>query len=220
MAVWGWLTPDQIPGTYVCRVVFIPDNECIIGAVNGAISALANAENWEKFGAVEPEEIAVAMLELFNEFQESSCMPIGAIIPFAGDDAPAQYLLCDGAAVAQARYPALFSTIGHRFGIAPAGQFRLPDMRGRVPVGAKAPLPLSYHSIGAKWGSEKKALSGTENGPHAHMTHSHLSAVAAPGAIPVDIPNPVPGTTGSSGLGTPFNLSQPSIGLSYIIRAL
>ena len=44
-------------------------------------------------------------------------MPIGGILPFAGNGAvPAGYLLCDGAAVSRTMYPDLFSVIGTTYG--------------------------------------------------------------------------------------------------------
>jgi microcystin-dependent protein len=66
-----------------------------------------------------------------------SFVPIGAIFPFAGTVVPLGYLLCDGALVPRIEYPTLFQTIGTTYGASAGGEyFRLPDMRGRFPLGS------------------------------------------------------------------------------------
>lgn len=72
-------------------------------------------------------------------FQEVATVPIGTILPFAGEIVPTGYLLCDGSEKQRAIYPELFSVIGYTYG-APAflqgtATFRLPDLRGRFPIG-------------------------------------------------------------------------------------
>lgn len=66
-------------------------------------------------------------------------VPIGAIFPFTGNNVPAGYLLCDGSEVEIVRYPDLFNIIGTIYnGITPLtgiGTYRLPDLRGRFPLG-------------------------------------------------------------------------------------
>lgn len=56
-------------------------------------------------------------------------MPIGSILPFAGNGAvPAGYLLCDGAAVSRTMYPDLFSVIGTTYGAGNGSTtFNVPD---------------------------------------------------------------------------------------------
>jgi len=67
-------------------------------------------------------------------------LPIGSIIPYAGSTAPYGFLLCDGSELQIVQYPLLFDVVGEKFkGTAPyAGfnTFRLPDLRGRFPLGA------------------------------------------------------------------------------------
>jgi microcystin-dependent protein len=66
-------------------------------------------------------------------------VPIGAIMPYAGDVAPVGYLLCDGSEVSQQVYRDLYSVIGLNFtGPTPLrgfDTFRLPDLRGRFGLG-------------------------------------------------------------------------------------
>ena len=64
-------------------------------------------------------------------------VPIGAIIPFAGNVAPVGYLLCDGSEVERAKFPDLFDVVGNTYGTPIRGfeTFVLPDLRGRFALG-------------------------------------------------------------------------------------
>jgi microcystin-dependent protein len=69
-------------------------------------------------------------------------VPVGCIMPFAGVSTaiPSGYLMCDGAEVQISQYPSLYSVIGNTYkGASPyigVSTFRLPDLRGRFPLGA------------------------------------------------------------------------------------
>jgi len=58
--------------------------------------------------------------------------PAGIIAPFAGTSAPSGWLACQGQAVSQTTYAALYAAIGATWntGGEGAGNFRLPDLRG------------------------------------------------------------------------------------------
>ena len=66
-------------------------------------------------------------------------VPIGSILPYAGQTPPVGYLLCDGSEIIRNDYLELFGVIG--FNYKPASQligqgtFGLPDLRGRFPLG-------------------------------------------------------------------------------------
>jgi len=63
-------------------------------------------------------------------------IPIGTLFPFAGTQVPLGYLLCDGSLVARTSYPFLFQVIGTTYGgVAGGAYFRVPDLRGRFPLG-------------------------------------------------------------------------------------
>jgi microcystin-dependent protein len=64
-------------------------------------------------------------------------VPIGSILPFAGQNVPYGYLLCDGSEIEQVKYLDLYDTIGNIYGTASIGfgTFKLPDLRGRFPLG-------------------------------------------------------------------------------------
>ena len=66
-------------------------------------------------------------------------VPIGSIFPFGGSTPPSGYLLCDGSEVSQTIYSALFKVIAFNYGASNtvhSGYFKLPDLRGRFPLGA------------------------------------------------------------------------------------
>lgn len=68
---------------------------------------------------------------------------VGMVTPYVGSTAPTGWLLCDGSEVAIASYRELAMVLGDKYGAFTNGSgaagsthFRLPDLRGRVPVGA------------------------------------------------------------------------------------
>ena len=72
-----------------------------------------------------------------DTFVADLAVPIGAILPFAGSNAPAGYLLCDGSEVEIVKYQDLYDIVGNTYGTirSGVGTFRLPDLRGRFPLG-------------------------------------------------------------------------------------
>jgi microcystin-dependent protein len=77
-------------------------------------------------------------------FNHVPLVPVGCIFPFAGsaDKIPSGYLLCDGGEVLQTTYNLLYKVIGYTYsngtpsGLLGVGTFKLPDLRGRFPLGA------------------------------------------------------------------------------------
>lgn len=80
-----------------------------------------------------------------KEIADMRPIPIGSIHLWAGTTTPDDYLLCDGTAHKTTAYPELYAAIGSAFNSAPgengnkyntnAGEFRVPDLRGRFVVG-------------------------------------------------------------------------------------
>jgi microcystin-dependent protein len=82
-------------------------------------------------------------------FQAIPQLPVGVIMPFAGLTPPMGWLLCDGSEVPRTRYEALSVVVEGLYGNTDAydpvnnpqgtkgfDTFKLPDMRGRFPLGA------------------------------------------------------------------------------------
>lgn len=70
----------------------------------------------------------------------------GAIVPFAGTDAPAGWLLCDGSEVSRVNYSKLFDVIGTAYGSGDGETtFNLPDLREAMPKGIGSSSKSSTH---------------------------------------------------------------------------
>lgn len=111
-----------------------------------------------------------------------SIVPVGTIVPFGGNVAPAGWLVCNGNEISKSVYNELFTVIGFNFRdpslISDSGVsfFALPDMRGRFPLGldnmggtaANRVTSNGATAIGNNLGSENVTI-GLENLPeHEH----------------------------------------------------
>jgi len=97
-----------------------------------------------------------------------------------------------------------------------AGQFFVPDMRGRAPVGAGAGFGLSNRAIGQQIGAETHTLSVTELPAHTHGGIPGPSANFSGGANTAHTGTSA--STASTGGGLAHNNMQPSLVMNYIIK--
>lgn len=98
----------------------------------------------------------------------------GMIMPSARPDAPAGWLLCDGAYILRADYPALFAAISTTYNIAgdtDATRFRLPNLKGKVIVGFNA-AETEFDALGESGGSK------TSTATHSHTLSAHTHTQA------------------------------------------
>jgi microcystin-dependent protein len=123
----------------------------------------------------------------------SGLMPVGSVGMWVTGTAPTGWLLCQGQQVAIADYSTLSSVLGTTYGILTNGSglagtthFRLPDLRGRIPMGAGTgrnvadTADLTARTLGAKISdAETVLLTAAESGVPAHShsitdkAHSH-----------------------------------------------
>jgi len=239
MPVNKWLTPDSPGAGFICRPLFIPNGEDWLAIVTGALNELIYAYNFEPYGSQTVDQTAAAFMEMFDHFcynDETGCRVIGEIIPFAGDTSPnPNWLFCDGASLLRSDYPDLFTVIGVTYGAVDGSHFNIPNLVGRVGVGAGSTSGLSPHSLGDAFGDETITLGIGDIPSHTHsdLGHSHVEGSAAPtvGAaitgVPVPSAVPSPGVTGTGnanlanagGGGAHANV-QPSLAINYLIVAL
>jgi microcystin-dependent protein len=100
-----------------------------------------------------------------------NAVPTGAVKAFVGDAAPTGYLLLQGQEVLTASYPALSTLCGTKYGAATAGYFKLPDLRGKAPVGLLA-ADADFGTLGATPGAKTVTLDSTMIPSHTHTTDS------------------------------------------------
>ena len=60
---------------------------------------------------------------------------LGMIMPYAGETAPVGWMICDGRSLVRSQYEELFQVVGTRYGSPTPLEFRVPDLRGRLPMG-------------------------------------------------------------------------------------
>lgn len=126
-------------------------------------------------------------------------VPVGTIIGFAGTTAPGGWLLCQGGEALKTNYPTLNTICGTTYGANTNGSgaagtthFRLPDLRGAIPIGAgtgagdaasgtgaTSGTALTARTLGATAGAATVTLTSAQSGSPAHNhgvnqnTHSH-----------------------------------------------
>lgn len=167
--------------------------------------------------------------------------PVGSIMPWAGTDPPAGYLMCDGSAVSRTTYADLFTIIGTTYGAGDGSTtFNVPDLRGRVTVGktsgggfdnlAETGGTLTHRHYGTGLGGDLRAAIGAINNTATSIGYTGTSAGDPAGSA---TPAPMYAITGG-GLGyTNWNhwttvygytsstsTLQPYQVVNYIIKAL
>ena len=140
------------------------------------------------------------------------------------DTAPDGWLLADGSAVSQTTYSDLYAVIGTTYGNPGGGNFNLPDMRGRVPLGkdnmggssANRVTATQADNLGQGSGAETHTLSTAELASHSHA----VTAFGTQGSVFTGTTG-MGGTgnlTGNSGSGSSHNNVQPYMTINYIIK--
>ncbi|WP_297417472.1 phage tail protein [Clostridium sp.] len=106
---------------------------------------------------------------------------IGTILPWAVSYAPQDWRMCDGSRMSINQNQALYALIGVKYGGDPAqGYFNLPDLRGRVMVGANG----TTHPNGQVGGSESTMLTSTNIPNHNHPLYANTNGAVQGTNIP------------------------------------
>lgn len=115
---------------------------------------------------------AVNGIDLGNMVELSEISPVGMVVPFGGADAttvPAGWLLCQGQQFSELDYPRLATLLGSNFGAVDGVMHRLPDLRGKSPLGANIDSSLySTRNVGEVGGEEKHFITTGEMPSHNH----------------------------------------------------
>jgi len=102
----------------------------------------------------------------------SMAMPVGAILDFAGPNAPPGWLICDGRAISRTTYSQLFAVIGTVWGAGDgATTFKLPSTSGRSTIGPGTVID----EIGTSWNFTVAQIRGAVARP---IVQANLPATA------------------------------------------
>jgi microcystin-dependent protein len=96
---------------------------------------------------------------------------IGEIRMFGGNFAPEGWMFCDGQELLIRENMVLYNLIGTSYGGDGVNHFKLPDLRGRLPVHNSGQLPL-----GKAFGAETVKLDTRELPAHSHEPLAHSTA--------------------------------------------
>jgi len=164
--------------------------------------------------------------------------PTGSMFPYAGASAPAAtvggvaaWLLCDGTAVSRTTYAALFALIGSTYGAGNGSTtFNVPDLRGRIPIGAGTGAQNGGSGTGAISGGTaltnrvRGAFAGDERLESHRHTGTYTTGTGGAGGpgdgIPSHNSTPAAGQpfqTSLTGSGTGGNM-PPFIVTNYLIK--
>jgi microcystin-dependent protein len=100
-------------------------------------------------------------------FSESQQIPPGGEMSYAGASLPSGWLWEDGSAYEPSQYPALFAAIGYMYG-QDVTRFKVPDRRGRMPVGAGQGTGLTNRPLASTGGTEAEQLTIAQIPRHNH----------------------------------------------------
>ncbi|MEP4079845.1 phage tail protein [Haloferula sp.] len=132
-----------------------------------------------------------------NSPQDGSLAFLGEVKLFDSDTAPSGFLPADGRLLDIGDHSALFSLLWDNFGGDGRSNFALPDLRGRVPVGAGQAPGGSDYILGESGGLDQRTLSSEQLPAHQHPSFG--------------------GTGGTYGGTQPLDLRQPFVVLTPII---
>jgi microcystin-dependent protein len=92
------------------------------------------------------------------------------------------WALCDGSTLQISQYDVLFAVLGTMYGGDGMTTFKLPDLRGRVPVHMGQGTGLTPRPIGSAFGTEAETLQTAHIPAHTHaISAGGNGTAAAPG---------------------------------------
>jgi microcystin-dependent protein len=165
---------------------------------------------------------------------------VGEIRLFAATFAPRNWSYCDGSLIQIRSNTALFSILGTSYGGNGTVTFGLPNLKGRTVIGSGQAPGLSLYELGETVGSNSVVLTTAEMPNHTHVssalvtipaysdegnqntpTNNLLASKASMYNSEIGDTNmkaaPFTVTLSSTGGNQPISLTQPTIGMNYII---
>lgn len=182
-----YLTPDSPPaGEFFCRVLRVPATPAFLSLVDGAITELCKAYNFEQFGTLTPDETAELFIRMWVDAMNEGnvCMPTTGLDVFY--DQVAQNMP-GGGILANTPIEVFFGTAdtdndGH---VTVGSGFEFTVQPGRYLVQAQHILRAASAAIMAMW--MREAVSGTivRQGSHVNPPTNvqgplHVAAIIHP----------------------------------------
>ena len=96
-------------------------------------------------------------------------MYMGTILAWAPNFAPQNFQYCKGQLLSISQYSALFALLGTTYGGNGTSTFQLPNLSGRVPVGAGQSGGTSNYVLGQTGGTESVTLTINQLPAHTHV---------------------------------------------------
>lgn len=127
---------------------------------------------------------------------------LGTIIAYAPSYAPRGWSFCNGQILQISQNEALYSLIGAQYGGNGSTTFALPNLNGRVPVGANmggTPTGATSYSLGQDGGIDTVSLTSANMPMHTH------TAVSTSNLTISDLTVQMPASTSPGNTATPGN---------------
>jgi microcystin-dependent protein len=132
----------------------------------------------QPFNNVQPSLPLQQLIAVTGAAPGSSAAFVGQIGTFAGSFVPAGWMVAAGQVLNISDYPTLFNAIGNKYGGNGTTTFALPDLRGRLAVGAD-----TAPAVGTAFGQEQTVLTS------AQLPGGGVAGSTAPGQ-PIDNTQP------------------------------
>jgi microcystin-dependent protein len=146
------------------------------------------------FGNAQPSLAMTYMIAADGAYPSGGIDPfLGQVAAFGGNFTPGGWLPADGRLLSISQYSSLFQVIGTTYGGDGQNTFALPDLQGRLAVGAGGGLTL-----GETFGAETRTLTEATMPSHVHILPNGESTYIVGG-------------------NQPFDNGQPSLALNYLI---
>jgi microcystin-dependent protein len=159
-------------------------------------------------------------------FVYDDVLPVGSILPWASNSTPTNYLICDGSTFDGRLYPSLSAILLDTYGLRNGNNFKLPNLKGKIPVGAGTNIPdlsgnTQTFTLGTSGGEYVHKLTIAEMPSHSHDILCKVSVDSGGSEIP---PTDSKSSntyypTLSTGGDQSHNNIQPYVVTNYIIKA-
>ena len=139
---------------------------------------------------------------------------LGEVMPVGFNFAPRGWAACEGQLLPINNNQALFSLLGTMFGGDGRTTFALPDLRGRVIIGAGQGPGLSNYMIGQKGGSETVTLNTNQIPSHNHPVVTPVTIKASSSVGTASAPSSRRNVLSASSSGNVYGNNPPDINLT------